>query len=133
MPIAATDSATRGTPRSPAPRCTYAGSAAEIPSAEYDTWKPADFHPERVRQIDFTRNAFVAGGALARLPGVPEQPYAPFLVVDTSPAIIDGHSGFFSHRFTNFLVRYVADIEAKRLITRRQRLTAIETQRQRTR
>lgn len=91
--------------------CRYRGDPLEIPAEELDRL------PENG---DFGAALHLAGSELRPLPGA--RPFSPLLVIRTSPEIIDGHNGFFSHRFTNFLIRYVAGIEARRAATRRGRI-----------
>jgi hypothetical protein len=45
-------------------------------------------------------------------------PYSPVLVVETKDNIIDGHTGIFQDGLREFLKKYVAFIEAKRLLLR---------------
>lgn len=50
--------------------------------------------------------------------GKDHQPYAPVMVVQSrSTEIIDNHNGFFTPDFVDFLLRYVGDIQLKRLKT----------------
>lgn len=50
--------------------------------------------------------------------GESQQPYSPLMVVQSrSTNIIDNHNGFFTPEFVDFLLRYVGDIQLKRLKT----------------
>jgi hypothetical protein len=78
------------------------------------------------RRVDFSRTLFLAGMELR--PRVPQPPYFPFVVARSSSDIFSGHNGIFTRRFTTFLIRYVADIEGKRLLTREARIAALKAQ-----
>jgi pimeloyl-ACP methyl ester carboxylesterase len=52
----------------------------------------------------------------------PKQPIPhdlPFLVVDTSKSVIDGHNGFFNNNLIGFLVHYIGITEAKKFLLKK--------------
>jgi hypothetical protein len=94
--------------------CRYRGTTDEIPSPEFDN---------RPENGDLGGGLNFAGSQLRPLQTA--RPFSPLLVIRTSGEIIDGHNGFFTHRFTNFLIRYVTAIEARQAETRSRRRTRL--------
>jgi len=102
--------------RRPAPGTTPADSLTD---ADYS-------NAQRIRAFDFT-DRLVLGGLVLE-PSRPvaasagRVPYSPVLSVKSLDGIIDGHNGIFLDDFNRFLLNFVAYIEAKRLMLRRERL-----------
>jgi hypothetical protein len=61
----------------------------------------------------FDLSAEVTLGNVTLKPGAGHIPYQPLIVVRTSSAIIDDHSGIFTEPFLQFLIPYIALIESK--------------------
>lgn len=82
--------------------------------------------PQTLRDFDFTDNTVFANVRLARVPPVPQArtavEFSPIAVVKTQDKIIDGHNGIFLQPFIDFLASYVAYIEGKRILLRRDAL-----------
>lgn len=95
----------------------------ELRSAEGqpDTLTDADFKPENrhiVAEYDFTSPTVFSGAKLSRLTGVTPIENSPIAVIYTHDKIIDGHNGVFDTGFLDFLSKYVAYIEGKRVVQR---------------
>jgi hypothetical protein len=91
-------------------------------SARLDSLK---LHPET---IDFSRRQAFNSTVLDTLPGNRRaQSNAPIMLVNASPQVIDGHSGFFNDTFSTFLIRLVTDITAKRIASGCPRLQFLQT------
>ena len=82
--------------------------------------------PETFRDFDFTDNTVFGNIRMARVPPAPQArtavDFSPIAVVKTRDKIIDGHNGIFLQPFIDFLASYVAYIEGKRILLRRDAL-----------
>ena len=80
--------------------------------------------PPKIRNYDFTQATTFAGITLTPSDGkdgrAPRVPNSPVLVVRTEEKIIDGHNKIFEPGFRQFLARYIAFIEGKRLVLRQE-------------
>jgi hypothetical protein len=85
-------------------------------------------NPQKILAYDFTDRTVFAGLELSPSSPDPKGPgrmrYSPTLVVKTSRKVIDGHNDIFEPAFREFLTKYVAYTEGKRLLLRAQKLTA---------
>jgi hypothetical protein len=90
-------------------------------TSEADSLNDNDFKPEnrdKVANWDFTGATVFSGAKLTRLPNVPAIANSPISVIYTHDKIIDGHNGVFDQGFLDFLTKYVAYIEGKRIVSR---------------
>jgi hypothetical protein len=82
--------------------------------------------PAKIASFDFTGETAFGHVVLSRYqpenPDAHPVPNSPVVVVQTKDKIIDGHNGIFGADFREFLVKYVAFIEGKRLILRYENL-----------
>lgn len=95
---------------------------------ELDSLSERDYGEGAGRKIaehDFTATTVFNGIKMSPLhpnsEGGPRTPNSPVAVVYTHEKIIDGHNGIFKPDFRNFLARYIAFVEGKRLIVKQQR------------
>lgn len=99
--------------------------AASKPADATDSLTEQDYlTPAKIRNYDFTGPTTFAGVTLtpseAKNGRAPRVPNSPVLVVRTEEKIIDGHNRIFEPTFRQFLARYIAFVEGKRLVLRRE-------------
>jgi hypothetical protein len=94
-------------------------------AGEPDSLNDEDFTPDKlqkVAQYDFTSPTVFSGVRLSRLPSVTPIENSPVEVIYTHDTIIDGHNGVFDTGFLDFLSKYIAYMEGKRVVLRYERL-----------
>jgi len=94
-------------------------------AGEPDSLNDEDFTPDKlqkVAQYDFTSPTVFSGVRLSRLPSVTPIENSPVEVIYTHDKIIDGHNGVFDTGFLDFLSKYIAYMEGKRVVLRYERL-----------
>jgi hypothetical protein len=111
----------------PDPASDGCGSGVELDARQREAFSAGNLG-NRLPTASDLRGALIAtklagevhlyGTVLTPKPGV--DPDLPFLVVQVSKHIINGHNGFFNPRLINFLVGYIARAEAKTSILRDQ-------------
>jgi hypothetical protein len=92
-----------------------------------DSLDDDDFKPgsrRKVADYDFTSTTVFSGSRLTRLPTVAAIENSPIAVIVTHDKIIDGHNGVFDTAFLDFLSKYIAYIEGKRIVLRYEQLNA---------
>ncbi len=109
-------------------------SLEPAPDGAFDSLTEADYVPgEKICSYDFTSPTTFSSVILKPLPAeqsgswggvAPRTPHSPVMVVETRQKIIDGHNDAFGPRFLSFLWKYVAFIEGKRLLQRKQKHVA---------
>ena len=105
--------------------------SSEAPQCLQGSPTDVDKHDELQRRIartggltDITDSTWIGGAHLTRVSSGVQRvvPNSPLMIIQTrNNLLINGHSGFFTFPFIQFLRRYVADIETKREHTRPQR------------
>ena len=97
------------------------------PAGRVDSLQPKDYDDEtKILDFDFTGETAFGGIELKPDGGAAQQAgrvaYSPVMVVQTHDKIIDGHGGIFQPGFREFVSKYVAYIEGKRLLLRKRQL-----------